>query len=600
MRLRYKLPIVFTLTTLVFAGIVALVAALALRGVYLDRLQDDMSLQARQFAAVLELQAAEADGSEETSLQTLTDNAGDAGDLRLTLIARDGTVLGDSVADPAGLDNHAGRPEVVQALAGHEGRARRHSATLGQEEVYVAVPLPESAAAWSEGVVRTALPASRVDSMVAASWRVPLIVWAALLLPILGISYLLTRSIIRPVRRLQDMTARVAGGDLAYRTSVRRSDELGDLAGSLNRMAEELEAQVSQLATEKERSARVLSAMSEGVVVIDAEGRLVRANPAASLILQAPLDEAEGRPLVVAARAFPAQALAEKCRQTAAAITEVVELSGQRYVAVEAVPLHPPGGQGEEPGQTLFVIRDETARLTTDRIRRDFATNVSHELKTPLAGLSLLAETLKHALEEDPEQAKVFVDKLSAEVARLVGLTDDLLSLSKLEEPGGGEGADRFTAADMGQLVDQTVAELMPAVQAKQQEVIVDVLPGAVILGDEVALGTLVRNLVDNAIRYTEPGGHIAVRVKVQADSSDARWVVLEVQDDGVGIPAAEQSRIFERFYRVDKARSRETGGTGLGLSIVRHVAERHGGEVRVRSILGSGSTFTVRLPAAE
>jgi len=464
----------------------------------------------------------------------------------------------------------------------------------------VAVPLPESGAAWSKGVVRTALPASRVDSMVAASWRVPLIVWAALLLPILGISYLLTRSIIRPVRRLQDMTARVADGDLAYRTSVHRSDELGDLAGSLNKMAEELEAQVTQLATEKERSTRVLSAMSEGVVVIDAEGRLVRANPAASQILQAPLDEAEGRPLVVAARAFPAQALAEKCRQTGAVVTEVVELSGQRYVAVEAVPLHPLGGHGEEPGQTLFVIRDETARLTTDRIRRDFATNVSHELKTPLAGLSLLAETLKHALEEDPEQAKVFVDKLSAEVARLVGLTGDLLSLSKLEEPGGGEGTDRFTTADMGQLVDQTVAELMPAVQAKQQEVTVEAVPGAVILGDEVALGTLVRNLVDNAIRYTEPGGHIAVRVTKRTDASDTHWVVLEVQDDGVGIPAAEQRRIFERFYRVDKARSRETGGTGLGLSIVRHVAERHGGDVRVRSILGSGSTFTVRLPAAE
>ena len=412
-----------------------------------------MSLQAQQFAAVLELEgpdsAAAPRGADASFLQTLTDKAGDAGDLRLTLIAHDGTVLGDSQADPATLDNHAGRPEVAQALAGHEGRARRLSATLNQEEVYVAVPLPKSEASWSAGVVRAALPASRVDAMVAASWRVPLIVWAVLLLPTLAVSFLLTRSIVRPVQRLQDMTGRVAGGDLAYRTSVRRNDELGDLAGSLNKMAEELQAQVDQLATEEERSARVLAAMTEGVIVMDADGRLVRANPAAAQILQTSFEGAEGKPLVVTARAFPAQTLAERSRKTGEAVAEIVGLPGQRYAAVEAIPLRAPGSHGTEASQTLFVIRDETARLAIDRIRKDFATNVSHELKTPLAGLSLLAETLKHALEEDPEQAKVFVDRMAAEVARLVGLAGDLLTLSKLEEPGG-ETAERFTAADLG------------------------------------------------------------------------------------------------------------------------------------------------------
>ena len=599
MRLRYKLPIAFALTTLVFAGIVALVAALALRGVYLDRLESDMSLQAHQFAAVLELEASDSSGSGETSLQTLTDKAGDAGDLRLTLIAHDGTVLGDSQADPATLDNHANRPEVAQALAGHEGRERRLSATLNQTEVYVAIPLPVSAASWSAGVVRTALPASRVDAMVAASWRVPLIVWAVLLLPTLAISFLLTRSITRPVQRLRDMTGRVAGGDLAYRTSVRRNDELGDLAVSLNKMAEELQAQVDRSATEEERSARVLAAMTEGVIVMDADGRLVRANPAAGRILRASLEGTEGKPLVVTARAFPAQTLAARSRKTGAAIAEIVGLPGQRYAAVEAIPLRSPGSHGTEATQTLFVIRDETARLAIDRIRKDFATNVSHELKTPLAGLSLLAETLKHALEEDPEQAKVFVDRMASEVARLVGLAGDLLALSKLEEPGS-DTAERFTAADVGLLAEKTVSELQPLAEAKHQEIALSAAPGAVVLGDDVALSTLIRNLVDNAIRYTETGGHIAVRVKTEADARHARWVTLEVQDDGVGIPLADQQRVFERFYRVDKARSRETGGTGLGLSIVRHVAERHGGKVEVASTLGAGSTFTVRLPAAE
>jgi two-component system, OmpR family, phosphate regulon sensor histidine kinase PhoR len=595
MRLRYKLPIAFAITTLAFAGIVALVAALALRGVYLQRLEDDMSLQAQQFAAVLEQEALGAPASSDY-LQQLTNKAGDAGAIRLTVIAHDGTVLGDSVADPATMENHATRPEVSQALAGHEGRARRESATLKQEEVYVAVPLPQSDASWSRGVVRTALPASRVDSLVAASWRVPLIVWAVLLLPTLAVSYFLTRSLTSPLGRLQGMTAKVASGDLGYRTSVHRKDELGDLATSLNGMAAQLESQVGQLGTEKERLAQVLTAMSDGVIVVDESGRLLRANPAAEAILRTELENHIGSPLVVLARAFPDRALAAKARQAGGLVTEFVELPGNRHLAVETVPLR--AGDGQQ-GQVLFVIRDETARLATDRIRRDFATNVSHELKTPLAGLSLLAGTLKHALQEDPEQAAVFVGRLASEIEHLTVLTNDLLTLSRLEEPGRQIEND-FSPLDLGQLADDTAGELLALAEAKQQKLTVDVTATPLVLGDAVSLQTLIRNLLDNAIRYTEPGGHIAISVRPGPETGTRRWVMLEVRDDGVGIPAADQRRIFERFYRVDKARSRETGGTGLGLSIVRHVAERHGGQVEVASTLGSGSTFTVRLPAAE
>ncbi len=593
MRLRYKLPIAFAITTLVFAGIVALVAALVLRDAYLQRLEDDMALMARQFAAVLQ-QETSLQAQDSAYLQQLTDKVGDAGGLRLTLIAHDGTVLGDSEADPATMENHATRPEVAQALAGNEGRARRYSATLNQEEVYVAVPLPASDASWSGGVVRTALPASRVDALVATSWRVPLIVWAVLLIPILVSSFLLTRSITNPLGRLQGMTRRVASGDLGYRTSVRRKDELGDLATSLNTMALQLETQVRQLATEKERLEQVLTAMSEGVIVVDDDGRLLRVNPAAEAILQTSLGGYLGSPLVVHARAFPDRALAEKARAAAGPIAEIVELPGQRQLIVEAIPLH--AGEGQQ-GQVLFVIRDETARLATDRIRRDFATNVSHELKTPLAGLSLLAGTLKHALREDPEQAAMFVDRLAAEIGRLTELAGDLLTLSHLEEPGR-ELEREFFPTDLGRLAEETASEVRPLAEAKQQELAARAGAVPLVLGDAVSLRTLIRNLLDNAIRYTEPGGHISVSVAAEGGAGGPQYVVLAVQDDGVGIPAAEQRRIFERFYRVDKARSRETGGTGLGLSIVRHVAERHGGQVGVASTLGSGSTFTVHIPA--
>ena len=594
MRLRYRLPLAFALTTLVFAGIVALVAALVLRGVYLERLEDDMSLQTRQFAAVLEQEAVRSLDTSAAYLQTLTDKAGDAGGVRLTLIARDGTVLADSEADPITLDNHAARPEVAKALAGHEGRARRRSATLGRQEVYVAIPLSAAGAAWSEGVLRAALPASRIDAMLAASWRVPLIVWAILLLPILTVSYFFTRSLTMPVERLRQMTKRVASGDLAYRTSVRGSDELGELATSLNTMATELETRVSQLAAEEERSTQVLSAMSDGVIVLDSDGRFIRGNPAAGRILEVDLEGLIGGPLVLAARAFPARALARKVQEAGRPIAEVLELPGPRYLAVEVVPLQAGGAQ---QGQLLFVIRDETARLATERMRRDFATNVSHELKTPLAGLSLLAETLKHAVHEDPEQADVFVDRLSTEIGRLTGLANDLLTLSRVEEPEAYAEA-AFSRTDLARLTAETVAESEAQAEAKSQELSVELAGDAVVIGDEVALRTLVRNLLDNAIRYTEPAGHISLTVRTEIATDGRLWVVLAVRDDGVGIPQAEQRRVFERFYRVDKARSRETGGTGLGLSIVRHVAERHGGRVEVASTVGLGSTFTVRIPA--
>ena len=601
MHIRWRLPLAFVLGTLIFAGIVALVAALALRGEFLDRLEDEMSRQAYQYAATLESLAITTD--EVADLQQLTASVGTAAEARFTVIDSEGWVLADSQADPATLANHSDRPEVRQALAGNEARERRDSATLGKEEVYVAIPLPAGQAAWSEGVVRIAQPASLIDSMLSASWRIPLIVWAALLLPTFALALLLTRSITKPLQRLRHVTAQVASGDFTTRTGVLRNDELGELSESFNTMAAQLETREGQLSAEMERTDRILAAMTEGVLLVDAGGRLLRSNPAAEQILDSALAGTEGAPLVLAARAFPAQALAEKARDSGGPITELMGSPGGRSLTVDVIPLRAAGGPpaaertGRTPGgQTLFVVRDETVRRATERMRRDFATNVSHELKTPLAGLSLLADTLRDAVREDPEQAQRFVDRLAAEVGRLSDLTNDLLTLSRLEEaetlPGMG-----LAPVDLASVAATTAEEMSTVAEARHHELTLDTPEELVIEGDEVALRTLVRNLLDNAIRYTEPGGHIALGLRTETDRSGDLWAVLSVADDGVGIPQADQKRVFERFYRVDKARSRETGGTGLGLSIVRHVAERHGGRVELQSTVGVGSTFTVWLP---
>ena len=276
-------------------------------------------------------------------------------------------------------------------------------------------------------------------------------------------------------------------------------------------------------------------------------------------------------------------------------MTEVLELPGRRYLSVEVIPLRL--SEDQRP-QTLFIIRDETVRLRTERMRRDFATNVSHELKTPLAGLSLLAETLQDAIRESPEEAERFAARLSLEIDRLSDLTSELLTLSRLEDETAPEDTN-LVQLDLALLAYETVAELRPLATNKNQELTVEAPLGVPVRADEIILRTLMRNLLDNAIRYTDPDGHILVSVRSDKDSSGQDWAIFSVKDDGVGIPVAEQQRIFERFYRVDKARSRETGGTGLGLSIVRHVAERHGGRVTVESTVGVGSTFTVWLPLA-
>jgi len=426
------------------------------------------------------------------------------------------------------------------------------------------------------------------------SWRVPLIVWAILLLPMLGAGYLLTRGITRSLGRLRWMAVQVASGDLASRTGVNTNDELGELAMALNEMASELQSRVRRLAAEEERSNQLLNIMSDGVLLVDEDGRFIRGNPAAGQILGVDLKNMSDRPMVFAARNFPARALAQKAAKAAGPITEVVELAGRRYLFVEVIPLQL---SEDERGQTLFIMRDETARLETERMRRDFATNVSHELKTPLAGLLLLAETLQHAIREDPQEAERFAARLLSEIDRLSELTSDLLTLSRLEDETAPEDA-HLARLDLANLAKQTAAELRPLADAKRQRLTIQTSGSVRVLGDEVTLRTLIRNLLDNAFRYTDPEGHIHLSASAEKDTSGDVWAVLSVKDDGVGIPVADQARIFERFYRVDKARSRDTGGTGLGLSIVRHVAERHGGRVAVESDLGIGSTFTVWIPA--
>jgi signal transduction histidine kinase len=385
--------------------------------------------------------------------------------------------------------------------------------------------------------------------------------------------------------RILLLLAAVVVAALAWRRVLeRQSAELRSLYTKLFHA----EGHTARLEAEQEQSTEILSAMSDGVLVLDSTGHIVQANPAAGRLLNAPLENMRGERIINANRVFPALDLAREALTTGTADSRELTLPGARRFSVETVPL-----RTTLEGETtvLLLIRDETEEYRTDSIRRDFVSNVSHELKTPLAGISLLAATLQHAIDEDPTAAKGFAARMDTEINWLNGLVEDLLTLSRFEDPAPTEAGEVLDLAELVRTV-RDEAGSHPAAQGRT--VSLHVPSPVLVVGNRTGMEAAVRNLLGNALRFTNPGGHVELAVVAADDSA-----VLTVRDDGIGIPRDEQTRIFERFYRVDKARSRETGGTGLGLSIVRHVVEQHGGSIEVESTLGLGSTFTVRLPLA-
>ena len=599
-RIRWRLLASFTILTVLLAFMPALVTGVVLRRYALDDLENDLAQRGRGLAVTLaaggtdRITDARPGTAEGQRLEDLIRRAGAAAEERITLVDEAGRVLADSEHDPSTMENHRGRPEVAAALAGRTGRSRRVSETLGSTFLYVAVPL--DAASPGSGAVRLAVPTSRVESLLYATWWIPLLVGLVALLPVLLLTLLVARSITTPIERLETMASSVAEGDLSYRVGALRRDELGQLGRALNTMAESLERQVKDLSRARDETEAIVSSMQDGLIVLDPSGRVVRANTAAATMLGCERTM-EGELLLHVARSFAASPV---IREAASGPTGgEVEGTHGRIFAVRTVSLDAVG----DP-QVLVLFRDETARRRVERMRRDFVANVSHELKTPLAHLMLLASTLSHAVEEDPERAREFAVRVSEQVKALSLLVDDLLTLSRLEEQEG-VGQPSMREVDLTALAREVCRSFIGLSISEGKSIEVDAEPGVSIHGDRLLLETLLRNLVDNALRYNHLGGHVWVRVRGSepvavgdVPQEDTGAVVLSVGDDGPGIPTQHRDRIFERFYRVDEARS--SSGTGLGLSIVRHIAEGHGATLTLTSSVGQGSTFTLRFPSPE
>jgi two-component system phosphate regulon sensor histidine kinase PhoR len=516
---------------------------------------------------------------------------------RVTVIDHTGRVLADSAHDPETMENHATRSEVQQALAAGEGQSVRHSATVETDLVYRARRYQPPSG--PPVVLRMALPLAQIDlSQKELRQR---LVAASFVILVLGgtVSLLYSRVFAARVERLKDFSRRVAQGDFRPLPAENPRDELADLAQALNNTATQLDQTIRSLSGERNRSSAILRSMVEGVAVIDAHERLVFCNRAFTEILNLDSASGEGHPVIEVVRNSELLSLIRRALQGEEGLRSDIAMGivQQRSFSVTAAPVKAleasaTAGAAEKPSGAVVVLHDVSELRRLERVRQDFVANVSHEFKTPLTAIQGFAETLLAGALEDPKNNRRFLEIIRDHAARLARLTDDLLKLARIE---AGKLEVAFQPVAVAELIESCSATTLLKASRKQISFTIKVPPGLpAVLGDPGLLHDLLQNLLDNAIQYTPEGGQIDVSA-----TAEAREAVITVTDTGIGIPLADQERIFERFYRVDAARSREAGGTGLGLSIAKHIVEAHGGRLWVESAVGRGSKFFVSVPIA-
>ncbi|MDW7650769.1 MAG: ATP-binding protein [Bacillota bacterium] len=560
-----------------------------IRGFYIDTLRERLAEEARVTGELLRPYVTTAPTKDQIArIDGFISALGENINARITLVATDGVVLGDSAENAALMDNHLTRPEIRAAVGDAAGSAIRYSRTVNENMLYVAVSLTENGQ--NTGYLRLALPLARLNS---ALRRVQLGLMAGLflvLLLVLAISLKLSGGLTRPLEQMAEVAERIAAGELKSRIYLRNRDETGTLATAINRMAESLEEQVRHITESRDQLESVLSTMVEGVLVFDADGRAVMANPAAEQMLGLQKTNWQGRRVLEIVRNTE---LHEKILMTGRdrVFLEHEIITGFPDKKVLMVTLVPVSPAVSEVRGVLAVFHDVTRLRTLEAMRADFAANVSHELRTPLTAIQGFAETLLDGAYKEEESARRFAEIIHREAKRLNSLIEDVLKLSQIES---GKTTINLQPVEVEMLVADVMERIGDRTKGHKVKIkTAQMLPP--VLGDRGLLGQALYNLVENAAKYTHQGGTITVL----ADNSDG-YIRLSVSDNGIGIPDEAKERIFERFYRVERARSRRLGGTGLGLAIVKHIVEAHRGKLELESEEGKGTRVSMYLPIAD
>jgi len=576
--IQWRITVSFVLVVLIIMGILGVYLVNSTRNSQLDNLRSQLENEARITAEASLPGFLSPD--ELNDLDTLAKKLGAEIEARVTIIALNGTVLGDSEEDPSAMENHANRPEIVDALATGVGESTRYSTTLGQKMMYVAVPISDQYEIL--GVARVSLPLTVVENVVRqVSVSVIIAMTVATALVILA-AWSIARITTRPIRKLTVASRRITSGELGQKITIEAKDEVGELTHAFNEMSAKTKELVETISEDRTRLATILDNMTDAVIMIDIEGKISLANRAAEKLFN--IKDAENKPLIEAVRDHEVDELLKLCLKTAGTQTVQYESGiSKRYLRAIAIPVIHDGLTS-----VLLLLQDLTELRNLQTTRRELIGNISHEFRTPLAGIKAMVETLGGGAIDDKKVARDFLTRIDSEVERLTQLVTELTELSRIET---GKAELRQEPMNLNQLVDEVIAQLSPQAERQKLSISQDFaadLPS--VPADKGRVRQVISNLIHNAIKFTRPGGKITITTRTLEG-----LVVVDIADTGLGIPEEDLPHVFERFYKGDKARAGE--GTGMGLAIAKHVVEAHGGSIWVRSEEGKGSTFSFSLP---
>jgi two-component system phosphate regulon sensor histidine kinase PhoR len=575
--IQWRITFSFVLLILVSMSILGFYLTNSTRNSQLDDLRTQLENEARITA---EASLPGLLSPDENSLDALTKRLGEQTATRITIIAVDGTVLGDSEEEPANMENHANRPEVIDALNTGLGESTRYSITLGKKMMYVAVPISNQDEVL--GIARVSLPLTTVSSLVNSVTVSIIVAMVVAALLVIVMAWFIARTTTRPIRKLTVASRKMTSGELGQKIGIETRDEVGELARAFNEMSAELKEMVDTISGDRARLATILDNMTDGVVMTDIEGNISLTNDAARKLFNIKNDTE--KPLIEVVRDYELDEVLKLCLETGE--TQAVQYeSGEskKYIRAIAIPIY-----GDELSGVLLLLQDLTEVRNLQTTRRELIGNISHEFRTPLAGIKAMAETLRDGAIDDKETAKDFLARIDDEVERLTQMVAELTELSRIET---GQAELKLEAVNLNLLVEDVIARLGP--QVERQQLIIDKklaadLPS--VQADKERIRQTIVNLIHNAIKFTDPGGKITVATRADAGSA-----TVDISDTGPGISKSDLPHVFERFYKGDRARSGE--GSGMGLAIAKHIVEVHGGSIWAQSEEGRGSTFSFSLP---
>ena len=525
------------------------------------------------------------------TIDAICKEAGRLSATRITVILPDGTVIGDSRETPRLMDNHANRPEIATALAGQTGSSLRFSKTLMQEMLYVAVPIKDR-----QGIVavlRTSLPATAVETEIRSIQLKIALGGCIIALLAAGISWAISRRISRPIEQMKKSAEQFAGGDLSHRLTSPATEEMAGLADALNQMAAQLDSRIETVINQRNQLETVLASMLEGVIAVDSEERIVSINRVAAQLFENEPENCRDKSIQEVIRSPALQQFIQSALSNPGPAEEDITVfqNEERVIDVKSSPLL---DANQQQKGALVVFNDVTQMRRLENMRRDFVANVSHEIKTPLTAIKGFVETLQQGRVDKAEENERFLGIIQKHVDRLNSIVEDLLALSRIEQEDEHKEIS-FQQVKIEDIFQAAVQLCQSKAEEKKIRIDMDCEKDATAIFDPTLIEQAVVNLLDNALKYSEPQS--TVMLKSNQQNSE---VIISVQDHGIGIAQKHLPRLFERFYRADKARSRKMGGTGLGLAIVKHIAQAHGGHVNVESQLGEGSRFSIHLPQVK